>query len=59
MNTSAEVTLFPLGCYVCQCAVLVGDIVGRERMAPGVGTLFGIKSIPLMLGAPIAGIFAS
>eukprot|EP00794_Sanderia_malayensis_P011334 gene11334-12519_t len=43
------------GCYVCQCAVLTGDIVGREKMAPGVGTLFGIKSVPLTLGPPIAG----
>lgn len=43
------------GCYVCQCAVLTGDIVGRERMALGVGTLFGIKSIPLTLGPPLAG----
>ncbi len=45
------------GCYVCQCAVLTGDIVGRDKMAPGVGTLFGIKSIPLTLGPPIAGMF--
>ena len=45
------------GCYVCQCAVLTGDIVGRERMAVGVGTLFGIKSIPLTLGPPLAGLF--
>lgn len=43
------------GCYVCQCAVLVGDIVGLDRIASGVGTLFGIKSIPLMLGPPLAG----
>lgn len=43
------------GCYVCQCAVLTGDIVGRDKMAPGVGTLFGIKSVPLTLGPPIAG----
>ena len=44
------------GCYVCQCAVLTGDIVGAERMATGVGTLFGIKSIPLTLGPPLAGL---
>ena len=47
------------GCYVCQVAVLTGDIVGFDRMAVGVGTLFGIKSIPLTLGAPLAGKFAS
>ncbi|XP_065643931.1 monocarboxylate transporter 10 [Hydra vulgaris] len=43
------------GCYVCQVAVITGDIVGYDRMAVGVGTLFGIKSIPLTLGAPLAG----
>ena len=45
------------GCYVCQVAVLTGDIVGVERLAVGVGTLFGIKSIPLTLGPPLAGKF--
>ena len=43
------------GCYVCQVAILVGDIVGVEAMATGVGIVFGVKSIPLTLGAPIAG----
>ena len=43
------------GCYVCQVAILTGDIVGVEAMATGVGIVFGIKSIPLTLGAPIAG----
>ena len=46
------------GCYVCQCAVLTGDIVGRDKLAPGVGTLFGIKSIPLTLGPPVAGMYS-
>jgi len=43
------------GAYVCQVAVLTGDIVGADRLAVGVGTLFGIKSIPLTLGPPLAG----
>ena len=43
------------GCYVCQVAVITGDIVGIDRMAVAVGILFGIKSIPLTLGPPIAG----
>jgi len=43
------------GCYVCQVAILTGDIVGPESMASAVGLVFGIKSIPLTLGAPIAG----
>ena len=45
------------GCYVCQVAVITGDIVGIDRMAVAVGILFGIKSIPLTLGPPIAGKF--
>lgn len=44
------------GCYVCQVAVITGDIVGVDRMAIAVGVLFGIKSIPLTLGPPLAGI---
>ena len=44
------------GCYVCQVAVITGDIVGIDRMAVAVGILFGIKSVPLTLGPPIAGI---
>lgn len=43
------------GCYVCQTAVITGDIVGVDRMALAVGLLFGIKSIPLTLGPPLAG----
>lgn len=43
------------GCYVCQVAVITGDIVGIDRMAVAVGILFGIKSIPLTLGPPLAG----
>lgn len=43
------------GCYVCLCAVLTADVLGRSRMASGIGLLFGIKSLPLMLGPPLAG----
>ena len=43
------------GCYVCQVPILTGDIVGPDKMGSGVGILFGIKSIPLTLGPPIAG----
>ena len=43
------------GCYVCQVAVITGDIVGIDRMEVAVGILFGIKSVPLTLGPPIAG----
>ena len=35
--------------------VLTGDIVGRDKMAHGVGVLFALKSVPLTLGPPIAG----
>ena len=43
------------GCYVCQVPVITGDIVGIDRMAVAIGILFGIKSIPLTLGPPLAG----
>ena len=53
LTVSLEMTLF--GCLFMQVAILVGDIVGVEAMATGVGIVFGVKSIPLTLGAPIAG----
>lgn len=43
------------GCYVLLAPVLTGDIVGRDKMAHGVGVLFALKSVPLTLGPPIAG----
>lgn len=43
------------GCYVLLAPVLTGDIVGRDKMAHGVGILFAIKSVPLTLGPIIAG----
>lgn len=43
------------GCYVLLAPVLTGDIVGRHKMAAGVGILFGIKSVPLTIGPPLAG----
>lgn len=43
------------GCYVLLAPVLTGDIVGRDKMAAGVGILFAIKSVPLTVGPPLAG----
>lgn len=45
-------------CYVLLAPVLTGDIVGRDKMAHGVGLLFAIKSVPLTLGPPIAGMYS-
>lgn len=35
--------------------VLTGDIVGRDKMAHGVGVLFALKSLPLTVGPILAG----
>ena len=43
------------GCYVLLAPVLTGDIVGRDKMAHGVGVLFALKSVPLTVGPVIAG----
>lgn len=43
------------GCYVLLAPVLTGDIVGRDKMAHGVGVLFALKSVPLTIGPVIAG----
>jgi len=43
------------GVYVALASVLTADIVGRDKLAPGIGMLFGIKSIPLTVGPPFAG----
>lgn len=43
------------GCYVCLCAVIVGDVVGIDLAGSGIGILFGLKATPLMIGPPFAG----
>ena len=43
------------GCYVLLAPVLTGDIVGRDKMAHGVGVLFALKSLPLTVGPILAG----
>lgn len=44
------------GCYVLLAPVLTGDIVGRDKMAHGVGVLFALKSLPLTVGPILAGL---
>ena len=43
------------GGFVVLIAVLIGDVVGRRKMASAFGIMYCITGIPMMLGAPIAG----
>ena len=43
------------GGFVVLIAVLVGDVVGKKKMASAYGIMYCIASIPMILGPPIAG----
>ena len=43
------------GCYVALIAVITGDIVGPDKLAPALGFLYLVFSVPLMTGPLIAG----
>ena len=43
------------GGFVVLIAVLVGDVVGKEKMASAYGIMYCISGIPMILGPPIAG----
>lgn len=43
------------GCYVFLVFVLIGDIVGRDKMVYGVGVLFVFKFVFFILGFLIVG----
>ena len=44
------------GCYVLLIAVMISDIVGRNRLPQALGTLYGVVSLPIIFGPPLAGI---
>lgn len=44
------------GCFCVMVGLLTHEIVGREMMAKAVGTMYGVVSIPMTIGPPLAGL---
>ena len=45
------------GCFGALLAILVGDIVGREKLHSAIGAMYMLSSLFLMVGPPLSGRF--
>ena len=45
------------GCFVLLIAITTSDIVGPGRLPQALGSLYGVISIPMIFGPPLAGAF--
>lgn len=43
------------GCFVMLIAVTTTDVVGPNKMAHALGSLYGVIAIPMIFGPPLAG----
>ena len=43
------------GCFVLLIAITTSDIVGSGKLPPALGGLYGVISIPMIFGPPLAG----
>lgn len=43
------------GCFVLLIAITTSDIVGAGRLPQALGGLYGVTSLPLIFGPPLAG----
>ena len=44
------------GCFILLIAITISDVVGRNRLSQALGTLYGVISLPVIFGPPLAGI---
>ena len=44
------------GCFILLIAITINDVVGRNRLPQALGTLYGVISLPVIFGPPLAGI---
>lgn len=47
------------GCFVLLIAITTSDIVGSNRLPQALGTLYGVISLPMIFGPPLAGTFTT
>lgn len=45
------------GCFMMLQAILVSDIVGVDKVSPGMGVMFFFVAITTFVGVPLAGRF--
>ena len=45
------------GCFVLLQAITTSDIVGPNLLPQGLGSLYGVLSLPIICGSPLAGTF--
>ena len=45
------------GCFILLIAITTCDLVGPERLPQALGTLYGVVSLPIIFGPPLAGTF--
>ena len=43
------------GCFVLLIAITTSDVVGPGKLPPALGSLYGVISIPMICGPPLAG----
>ena len=45
------------GCFILLITITTCDLVGPERLPQALGTLYGVVSLPIIFGPPLAGTF--
>ena len=45
------------GCFILLIAITTCDLVGPEKLPQALGTLYGVVSLPIIFGPPLAGTF--